>query len=188
MIEWNRVTWYSKLAAVILFLPVFLIGYYIGGVRSEALRTDLVVSQLPAVKCPTLENTQNNCKQEVTLPVATSVLTSALLLTSPKGGESLCLGDTFPITWEAPVDMDTVAVWMVIPGSTYYPVGTFPASYNETSEKGKGVYMWTVGQYAKTNSIIGGGDAFKISIYGTHKGSKLEAESPAVFSIQDCRG
>ncbi len=29
-IEWNKVTWYSKLAAVILFFLVLLLGIYIG--------------------------------------------------------------------------------------------------------------------------------------------------------------
>ncbi|HTL39624.1 MAG TPA: hypothetical protein VL306_02320 [Methylomirabilota bacterium] len=29
-IKWNKVTWYSKLAAVILFLVVLALGVYIG--------------------------------------------------------------------------------------------------------------------------------------------------------------
>lgn len=29
-IEWNKVTWYSKLLAVILFVAVFFLGFYLG--------------------------------------------------------------------------------------------------------------------------------------------------------------
>lgn len=29
-IEWNKVTWYSKLLAVLLFFIVLLIGFYLG--------------------------------------------------------------------------------------------------------------------------------------------------------------
>ena len=29
-IQWNKVTWYSKLIAVILFFCVFILGIYIG--------------------------------------------------------------------------------------------------------------------------------------------------------------
>jgi hypothetical protein len=30
MIVWNKVTWYSKLCAVILFLAVLALGFYLG--------------------------------------------------------------------------------------------------------------------------------------------------------------
>jgi hypothetical protein len=29
-IEWNRVTWYSKVAAIILGVGIFLLGFYLG--------------------------------------------------------------------------------------------------------------------------------------------------------------
>ena len=29
-IEWNRVTWYSKLAAVIVFLATFAVAFWLG--------------------------------------------------------------------------------------------------------------------------------------------------------------
>jgi hypothetical protein len=39
-IEWNKVTWYSKLAAVILFVAVLFLGIYLGiklgEIRGEA--------------------------------------------------------------------------------------------------------------------------------------------------------
>jgi hypothetical protein len=30
MIQWNKVTWYSKLVAVILFVAVFFLGFHLG--------------------------------------------------------------------------------------------------------------------------------------------------------------
>lgn len=29
-IQWNKVTWYSKLVAVVLFVGVFFLGFYLG--------------------------------------------------------------------------------------------------------------------------------------------------------------
>jgi len=46
-IEWNKVTWYSKLLAVILFLVVLALGFYIGAlyemvkVQNDALSTSI---------------------------------------------------------------------------------------------------------------------------------------------------
>jgi hypothetical protein len=34
-IEWNKVTWYSKLAAVILFVGVFWRGFWLGTMKAE---------------------------------------------------------------------------------------------------------------------------------------------------------
>jgi len=30
IIQWNHVTWYSKIAAIVLFGGVFLLGWYVG--------------------------------------------------------------------------------------------------------------------------------------------------------------
>lgn len=34
-IEWNKVTWYSKLAAVVLFVGVFFLGFWLGTMNVE---------------------------------------------------------------------------------------------------------------------------------------------------------
>ena len=41
-IEWNKVTWYSKLLAVVLFVSVFWLGFWFGVQTSEVGR-DLVI-------------------------------------------------------------------------------------------------------------------------------------------------
>jgi len=35
-IQWNKVTWYSKLIAVVLFIAVFFLGFYLGREYEEA--------------------------------------------------------------------------------------------------------------------------------------------------------
>ena len=34
-IEWNKVTWYSKLAAIIIFVAVFFLGFWLGTQKTE---------------------------------------------------------------------------------------------------------------------------------------------------------
>ena len=34
-IEWNKVTWYSKLVAIVVFVGVFFLGFYLGGLSKE---------------------------------------------------------------------------------------------------------------------------------------------------------
>ena len=37
IIEWNKVTWYSKLAAVIIFVGVFFLGFWLGTQKAEKI-------------------------------------------------------------------------------------------------------------------------------------------------------
>lgn len=36
-IEWNKVTWYSKALAVVVFLAVFALAFYIGSEYQKAI-------------------------------------------------------------------------------------------------------------------------------------------------------
>ena len=36
-IEWNKVTWYSKITAVILFVGVFYLGYWLGTQKAQKI-------------------------------------------------------------------------------------------------------------------------------------------------------
>ncbi|MDR3519516.1 MAG: MliC family protein [Candidatus Pacebacteria bacterium] len=47
-IEWNKVTWYSKLIAVILFVVVFYFGFSLGKEAGEIVPT--IPVQIPVVK------------------------------------------------------------------------------------------------------------------------------------------
>ncbi len=46
-IEWNRVTWYSWLAAVIVFGGALAIGFYLGA-RWEQVHIERALTQMPA--------------------------------------------------------------------------------------------------------------------------------------------
>jgi len=50
-IEWNKVTWYSKLLAVVLFVLTFYIGFNLGKESAEVNSISVpTISQLPANK------------------------------------------------------------------------------------------------------------------------------------------
>lgn len=40
-IEWNKVTWYSKLAAVIIFVATFWLGFYLGTMKAEKIYVEV---------------------------------------------------------------------------------------------------------------------------------------------------
>lgn len=40
-IEWNRVTWYSKLAAVIVFVGTFFLGFWLGTMKAEKVYVEV---------------------------------------------------------------------------------------------------------------------------------------------------
>ncbi len=40
-IEWNRVTWYSKIIAVILFVTIFFLGYWLGTMNVEKVYVEV---------------------------------------------------------------------------------------------------------------------------------------------------
>ncbi len=46
-IEWNRVTWYSKLAAVVVFLGTFLVAFNLG-VLWEQVHVETAITETPA--------------------------------------------------------------------------------------------------------------------------------------------
>jgi len=45
-IEWNKVTWYSKLLAVILFLLTFYIGFKFGQINAVGIKTEIMLKSL----------------------------------------------------------------------------------------------------------------------------------------------
>ena len=41
-VEWNKVTWYSKIAAVIVFGGVFVLGYWLGAQNAEVVYVEML--------------------------------------------------------------------------------------------------------------------------------------------------
>lgn len=40
-IEWNKVTWYSKIAAVVLFVATFILGFWLGSMKTEVVYVEV---------------------------------------------------------------------------------------------------------------------------------------------------
>jgi hypothetical protein len=59
-IEWNKVTWYSKLAAVIVFVGTFFLGFWLGTMNAEKVYIEIphisrvtTTSSVPIIATPT---------------------------------------------------------------------------------------------------------------------------------------
>ncbi len=106
---------------------------------------------------------------------------------SPNGGENLCLDENFNIQWEHK-GVSSVRILAYLPGEGFAYLGTFPADFNETGEKGKGIYNWKVG------SMFYGGTIKEGSLYEiiieevASEGALVKDKSDNVFSILSCKG
>lgn len=56
VIEWNKVTWYSKLAAVIVFVGTFFLGFWLGTMKAERVYVEVPhISRItPASSAPVI--------------------------------------------------------------------------------------------------------------------------------------
>ena len=103
-------------------------------------------------------------------------------LVAPNGGEILCLGNNFTIQWKVPPDVESVTLTLRQGSSTSIPIGTFPASYNETGEKnGEGSLPWDINGVPE-------GDAYEMWINASYKGSSVNDVSDGLFAIRKCQG
>jgi membrane-bound inhibitor of C-type lysozyme len=105
-IEWNKVTWYSKLVAVVLFVGVFYLGFYIGGFVSSA---NQAVREFSDITPPGME------------VIATALFTckdgGALYATFRKGVVSLALSDGRNVT--LPQTVSASGARYATPGDTF---------------------------------------------------------------------
>ncbi|MFH1671613.1 MAG: hypothetical protein ABH889_02475, partial [Candidatus Portnoybacteria bacterium] len=109
-------------------------------------------------------------------------------LVSPNGGEYLCLGEDFIIRWESD-NLRTVDLWIKQAGgqSARYPLGSFPADFNESGKSGTGLTVWKVGD--TTGGIkLKEGNTYEILINGYSDKPAVNDVSDGVFSILLCQG
>lgn len=125
-----------------------------------------------------------------------------LRVTAPNGGENLCLGKNFVIKWESgslssvSISVKEIETPIAGPfGNASYPLGTFPASYNEKGEQnGSGEVSWLVGSIGSPESpgpfeiYAREGKVFQIIINNPDEGRFIEDTSDGVFSIIKCEG
>lgn len=145
---------------------------------------------------PSVTNTSTGVAPSVT---TTSVKTEPFLdLLSPKGGENLCIGENFNISWKGSKEFDTVDVYLVrgpISNHTTYPLGSFPSSYNETGESnGEGSYSWNVGR-TEAGIELPPDESNRIILNGCYPNQGRDTgctmilnKSPKPFGTLDCRG
>lgn len=98
---------------------------------------------------------------------------SLITLTSPKGGEKMCQSRPFLISWKAPKGMETMKVYLVVPG-VEVEVGSVPAA--------AGLYTWNVEIQEFPVPV---GDGYKLKLGGAYKGEYISKLSEA-FSVKDC--
>lgn len=100
-------------------------------------------------------------------------------LISPNGGEQLCLGEEYEIKWKNPTDMKFVNVF-IREGNTTRKIGTYPANFNETGEKGYGSAIW------KANTKEG--YIYEVIVNSDYNARLVSDTSDDVFSIVNCQG
>ena len=215
-IEWNAVTWYSKLLALAIFIAFPILAFLLGETYQSALDS----ANNSSIKVPATTYTTTTAKS-TTITTSTSASTSTLAtnkqvaageqfqcdfrdrrgcarrdfnLIYPNGGETLCIGDTFNIKWRVPKDVKTV-ILTLREGGGYQDIvnlvlGVFPSSYNETGLKnGSGVYPWVV-------PWLPDGDAYEMWINATYSAHDsydtysyyVNDVSDEMFSIRSCKG
>lgn len=58
-IQWNKVTWYSNLVAVILFIAIFALGFYLGDQYREARDAPVIPEgYIPPTEPPPAESAE----------------------------------------------------------------------------------------------------------------------------------
>jgi len=189
-IEWNKVTWYSKLAAVLFIVLLSLGSFYLGKSYQKEVSQIQYQNELNRIYNEQL-NQKINSSEKISQKAVNEE--KYLRLISPNGGETLCLNDNFPVRWES---KGIQGVNLTIEGDgIFYLIKSLPASFNETGEGGSGLFMWKVGE-----------TSIKLTALGREKGEILKEgfgyimginsmEDPQIidrsdkpFSIQLCKG
>lgn len=157
---------------------------------------NIVQTNTPSKIVPAVANTKVEASPVVE---STTPKTGAFLdMLSPKGGENLCNGDNFNISWKGSKEFDTVDVYLArgpIGNHTTYPLGSFHSSYNETGEKnGEGNYSWKVG-HTQAGIELPPDESNRIILNGCYPNQGRDTgctmilnNSPKSFNTLDCRG
>jgi hypothetical protein len=106
----------------------------------------------------------------------------------PNGGEQLCLGENFLITWLSR-DVNSVNLEAVkLDGSdtTSYPLGLASLPTNAPGQSTDGDFYWEVGKTLKGTKLKEG-DGYKIKISSADNGDSVSDTSDGVFQILNCR-
>ncbi len=108
-----------------------------------------------------------------------------LVVLSPNGGETFCIGKENIIKWQSPSDMDSVNVGISSPEGASYNIGEFKAAQSIEGGVATGSIKW----YGKgiSGMSISPGEVYRIYVHGTYKGEQLEDRSDNVFTLKYCQ-
>jgi hypothetical protein len=119
-----------------------------------------------------------------------AISSSHLHFLSPKGGESLCMGEEYIIRWEGPKELSTVSLWVYKGMAAAWNIEDLPATFNESNTPGKGEFVWKVGVSKK--GMIPEGYAYTLGISGNYPQSMRQTndyfQTDKPFSLINCQG
>lgn len=180
-IQWNVVTWYSKLLAIVVFVAAFILGGYVG--MQYQLTKDQPVMQSQAWRIAQLQ-------PSAPTPIAPVVLQNQklLTLTAPAAGAILCRGAKIKISWSAEKPVDRVRIWLDAP-TPAGAFGEYPVTWNDSGVVGMGEIIWTVGESQQSPLLsFPDGDTYRIHIDALSGTDTVESAKSGLFSIQTCEG
>jgi hypothetical protein len=187
-IEWNRVTWYSKILAVIVFVGTFVLGMYLGMAYQST--KDQVAFQNQDAQITKLLQAPAPTASPSTFPMP---IAQPMGFTGPADGQSLCQGANVMLSWRAPASAKTVRI-SINSSSVSGWIGDFPASYNETgATDNTGTVPWQAGAVLDTRSNVlysvpdGRTYTLVVSAFDSNNMQVGSAKS-GLFAIQTCRG
>jgi hypothetical protein len=179
------------LGAIIILIAITLYLFFIvKDLRVEV--AEIKEEVFGAEKAPILPQplgTSNN--SEEALPETSEPAEPWLILLSPDGGESFCLGDNVVISWQGSMDIDMIGLYAKS-GGGFSTITNLPLSFNERGlDDGSGTYVWDAGKTA--GGILSEGFVYQIHIAPLDKdGLEIwdfeEGVSSDYFSLIDCRG
>jgi len=108
-----------------------------------------------------------------------------LVVLSPNGGETFCIGKENIIKWQSPSDMDSVGVGISSPEGASYNIGEFKAAQSVEGGVATGSIKW----YGKgiSGMSISPGEVYRIYVHGTYRGEQLEDRSDNIFTLKYCQ-
>ena len=83
--------------------------------------------------------------------------------------------------------MKSVVIFIAEPDMQRFRIGSYPADYNETGEKGNGLVVWEAGTYSE-GGIIPESEAYEITITSSTDGYNYADVSDTTFFLRRCEG
>lgn len=190
-IEWNKVTWYSKLLAIILFIAVIPVWtFYLGTQYGEiVILNSFVFNNIPVVPGNLQHRIPSQMQVQTQNATSTGVLqptTNPLLkITAPIGGETICTGKEYIIKWQAPVGMKDVVIVLYAPHAPDVIAANVPAVTHIENGIGYGEYEWGLGDLGE--HPVESGTNYGMLIQGSYEGHDIFANTdPNTFSVMSC--